>query len=129
MLPVLCQSRQNLTELQGYLSLESDDSVPHCSPEQAAALHFYLCSYLKRLINTMFHFFSHLKLLSIIVEAFGEAGGKIGHCPQVKVIPCSFIIYSSDNRMESVRLWLTQPLKKPHFTGIFYFVSLNADHI
>lgn len=80
-------------------------------------------------VNSKFHFFTfETSFYSCL--GFWRGWGKIRDCPQVKVILCSFIIYISDNRMESARLLLlTQTLKTHTLQAFFILFFLHGAHI
>lgn len=79
-------------------------------------------------INTKFHFFTfETSFYSCL--SFWRGWGKIRDCPQEKVMLCSFVIYTSEDRMEPARLLLLTKTLKIRTLQAFLFCFLNGAHI
>lgn len=79
-------------------------------------------------INSKFHFFTfETSFYSCL--GFWRGRGKIRDCPQEKVMLCSFITYTSEDRMESAKLLLLKQMQTVQAFLFCFIPFLHRVHI
>lgn len=79
-------------------------------------------------INSRFHFFTfETSFYSCL--GFWRGRGKIRDCPQEKVMLCSFITYTSEDRMESAKLLLLKQMQTVQAFSFCFVPFLNGVYV